>query len=160
MVVTGGLGALGALVASWLSRLGACDLLLLGRSGRASKECNRVVTCAWLVLLSSQDAADMCLCMRYWPLSFQELHGLSAGGDSLVPQLREGVCQVFCVKGDVACAEETACILAGTRSSSETPLHGIMHAGAALESKVISNIRIDGIRTEFSGKKKTCSALI
>ncbi len=81
-----------------------------------------------------------------------EAQVLSAGGDRLAPQLQKSLCPVHCAKGDVACAEETACILSGNSVSSERPLHSIMHAGAVLDSKVITNIRVDGIRTEFSGE--------
>lgn len=34
VLITGGLGALGALAAQWLSNLGCCDPWLLGRTGR------------------------------------------------------------------------------------------------------------------------------
>ena len=37
IVVTGGMGALGTLVAQWLTTLGGCNLWLLGRSGRTSE---------------------------------------------------------------------------------------------------------------------------
>lgn len=39
IVVTGGMGALGTVVAQWLTSLGGCDLWLLGRSGRTSELC-------------------------------------------------------------------------------------------------------------------------
>lgn len=34
VVVTGGMGALGTVVAQWLAGLGGCELWLLGRTGR------------------------------------------------------------------------------------------------------------------------------
>lgn len=89
--------------------------------------------------------------MWCWLLSPQELPSLPAGSDPLAPQLQKNMSQVHCAKGDVSCAEETACILAGTSTSTDRPLHGIMHAGAVLDSKVITNIRVNSIRTEFSG---------
>ena len=76
---------------------------------------------------------------------------LLAGGDPLPTQLYASSCQVFCAKGDVSAAEEAAAVLGAADGASPKPLQGIMHAGAVLDSKVIANITIASIRTEYSG---------
>lgn len=107
VVVTGGLGALGSIVACWLAGWSSCDLWLLGRSGRT-------------------------------------------GGEPLPSQLYASNGSVICTKGDVAAAEEAACVMEAAGVSSQ--LQSIMHAGAALDSQLFVNISAGSLRTEFSGK--------
>ena len=76
---------------------------------------------------------------------------LPADGDPLPPALYRSNCQVYCAKGDVSSAEEAAFVLAAAGAATHQPLHGIMHAGAVLDSKVIANISSASIRTEYSG---------
>jgi hypothetical protein len=109
IIVTGGMGALGALVATWLVGLGASNIWLLGRSGRTS-------------------------------------------GDSLPAPLYQAQGVVVCAKGDVSSAEEAADIVAQAGRGGGDPLRGVMHAGAVLDSKVLSNVTAHSIRTEYSGE--------
>lgn len=110
IVITGGMGALGTLMATWLFNLGGTPTLwLLGRSGRAS-------------------------------------------GDSLPPQLYKTPGQIVCARGDVSSSEEAADIISRSGASAAEPLRSVMHAGAVLDSKVISNVTTHSIRTEYSGK--------
>jgi hypothetical protein len=51
-------------------------------------------------------------------------------------------------RGDVATLEE-ACFATLTSASRASPLTAILHAGAVLDSAVISNISLAGLRTEF-----------
>ncbi|PSC67708.1 non-ribosomal peptide [Micractinium conductrix] len=108
VIITGGLGALGALASAWLCGTSSqSDLWLLGRSGRASGE-----TMA------------------------QPVHSVR---------------QVTCAKADASAAEEAAHVLTSAGSGSQL-LHGILHAGAVLDSKVMTNVNATTIRTEFAGK--------
>lgn len=118
ILVTGGLGALGVLVAAWLARLGFSvgSLWLLGRSGRTS-------------------------------------------GDPLPRSLYEARGQIVCAKGDVSSSEEATDVVRYAGRASEAPLQSIMHAGAVLDSKVISNVSTRSIRTEYSGKVFGADAL-
>ena len=109
MVVTGGMGALGALVATWLAGLGASNVWLLGRSGRTS-------------------------------------------GDPLPALLYRAAGAIVCAKGDVSSAEEAAHIVHAANGGGGDPLRGVMHAGAVLDSKVLSNVTARSIRTEYSGE--------
>jgi acyl carrier protein len=110
VVITGGMGALGTLMATWLCNLGGTPTLwLLGRSGRIS-------------------------------------------GDSLPPQLYKTLGQIVCARGDVSSSEEAADIVFRSSASAAEPLRSVMHAGAVLDSKVISNVTAHSIRTEYSGK--------
>ena len=61
-------------------------------------------------------------------------------------------CRLVCSKGDVACSEETDYVLTSANRSRDKVLHGIMHAGAVLDSKIIANIAIRSIRNEYSGE--------
>ena len=58
-----------------------------------------------------------------------------------------------CSKGDTAAAEEVSAVLAAAGANGAMPLHGVMHAGAVLDSKVIANISAASIRAEFAGKQ-------
>lgn len=109
VVITGGMGALGTLMATWLAPLGAPKLWLLGRSGRTS-------------------------------------------GDPLPRQLYVTAGQIVCARGDVSSSEEAADIITRSGASAANPLRSVMHAGAVLDSKVISNVTSHSIRTEYSGK--------
>lgn len=106
IVVTGGLGALGTVVAVWLATDGGYDLWLLGRSGRS--------------------------------------------GEQLPEEIYSSTAQVHCAKCDVSAVEEASYIVAAASASGKV-LRSIMHAGAVLDSKVISNISAASIRTEYSG---------
>lgn len=106
IVVTGGLGALGTMVAVWLATDGGYDLWLLGRSGRS--------------------------------------------GEQLPEEIYNSTAQVHCAKCDVSAVEEASYIVAASGSTGKV-LRSIMHAGAVLVSKVISNISAGSIRTEYSG---------
>lgn len=59
---------------------------------------------------------------------------------------------VSCAKGDVGTIEEASSSLLVADSMHNNQLHGIMHAGAVLASKVIGNITTGSLRTEYSGK--------
>lgn len=110
VVITGGMGALGTLMATWLCNLGGTPTLwLLGRSGRTS-------------------------------------------GDSLPAQLYKTLGQIVCARGDVSSSEEAAGIVSQSGASAAEPLRSVMHAGAVLDSKIISNVSAHSIRTEYSGK--------
>ena len=109
VVITGGMGALGTLMATWLAALGAPKLWLLGRSGRTS-------------------------------------------GDPLPRQLYVTRGEIVCARGDVSSTEEAADIVTRSAASAANPLRSVMHAGAVLDSKVISNVTSHSIRTEYSGK--------
>ena len=58
--------------------------------------------------------------------------------------------QVTCAKADASAAEEAAHVLTSAGSGSQL-LHGILHAGAVLDSKVMTNVNATTIRTEFAG---------
>lgn len=111
VVITGGMGALGTLMATWLAGLIASSgkLFLLGRSGRTS-------------------------------------------GDALPTPLYSAMGQIVCARGDVSSAEECADVIYQAGGSPANPFRGLMHAGAVLDSKVISNVSARSIRTEYSGK--------
>ena len=83
--------------------------------------------------------------------SFADLAFLSclAGGETLA-QLVHSVRQVTCAKADVSAAEEAAHALTSAGWGSQ-PLHGILHAGGVLDSKVVTNVNATTIRTEFAG---------
>lgn len=60
----------------------------------------------------------------------------------------------ICFLPALAAAEEAAYIVSaagGGGPGAPKPLAGIMHAGAVLDSKVLSNISSASIRTEYSG---------
>ena len=109
IIITGGMGALGTLMATWLAALGAPKLWLLGRSGRVS-------------------------------------------GDPLPKQLYAAAGEIVCARGDVSSSEEAGDIMQQAGASAAEPLRSVMHAGAVLDSKVISNVSAHSIRTEYSGK--------
>lgn len=58
---------------------------------------------------------------------------------------------LHCAKADISATEEAGFVVHRAEIETEQPLRGIMHAGAVLDSKIISNINVAGIRTEFSG---------
>lgn len=61
------------------------------------------------------------------------------------------------MRADVSAAEEAAFT---TSPTSCRLLTGVMHAGAVLDSAVISNINLSGLRTEFGGKVVGAEALL
>jgi hypothetical protein len=61
--------------------------------------------------------------------------------------LRGEAC-ITTTRADVATLEE-ACFATLTSASRASPLTAILHAGAVLDSAVISNISLVGLRTEF-----------
>ena len=59
-------------------------------------------------------------------------------------------------RADVATSEE-ARFATLTSASRASPLTAVMHAGAVLDSAVISNIGLAGLRTEFGCDWTPCS---
>ena len=66
-------------------------------------------------------------------------------------QLYANTCPVVCISGDAAAAADTAALLAALGANGR-PLSGILHAGAVLESRMLQNTALSGLRTEFSGE--------
>lgn len=108
LIVTGGMGALGLLMASWLAATQNVDLLLLGRTGRASSQ--------------------------QFP------------SDSLMRS------NIFGVRADVSSLEEVVDVFRRPNMCNTSPVRGIMHAGAVLDSKILPKVAYSGIRAEHSGK--------
>jgi hypothetical protein len=72
----------------------------------------------------------------------------SADRGVLVCCPRRGEACITTTRADVATLEE-ACFATLTSASRASPLTAILHAGAVLDSAVISNISLAGLRTEF-----------
>lgn len=152
ILVTGGMGALGTVVAQWLAGLGGCELWLLGRTGRTGGwvEVGRLRV-RWS---ASARSCTRHACMQHTLSSPPSLPSpFYAGGDPLPAALHLSGCTVTCSKGDTAAAEEAAAVLAPAGTACTAPLRGIMHAGAVLDSKVIANILAASIRAEFAGRQ-------
>ncbi len=152
IVMTGGMGALGTVVAQWLAGLGGCELWLLGRTGRTGGP-------GWLVVLVYLwiPAASK----HHLALNNRDLSPLiGAGGDPLPAALYLSSCAITCSKGDTAANEEAAAVTEAAATVGALPLRGIMHAGAVLDSKVIANISTTSIRAEFAGRRLRRAAVL
>lgn len=107
LMITGGMGALGILMTTWLAN--SCRLGLIGRTGRTSN-------------------ADL---------------------PSSVLNAEQ---EIICFRGDVSASEEAQNGVRQLRGFLNSPLRGIMHAGAVLNSKILMNVTSDGIRNEYGGE--------
>lgn len=126
-VISGGLGALGALSARWLAGSGLRNLLLLGRSGLAES----LTGAASGTAPSPVDTAGT-------------LFDATAGG--------RWAAAVTLSKCDAASQTDVAAVVCGVAAARGMPMAGILHAGGLLRDATLQNQSLAGLRAVFAPK--------
>eukprot|EP00887_Chlorella_sp_A99_P003362 scaffold26.g3362.t1 len=135
-VVSGGMGALGALSARWLAAAGVKRLLLLGRSGLAEGASPTGAQAGGTSTAVSGTAAS--------------LTETTAGG--------RWAAAVTLSKCDAACAADVAAVLP-LAADAGAPISGILHAGGVLRDATLQNQSLAGLRAVFAPKASGSSNL-
>jgi phthiocerol/phenolphthiocerol synthesis type-I polyketide synthase A len=117
-LITGGMGALGLLMATWLADLGARRLILAGRTPLPSR-------CDW-----NSEANDTDVRHRIAVIRALEMRGVS----------------VEAVAVDVGSREEVQALLARRDGDGAAPIRGVIHAAGVTEGQLLTEISDDRLR--------------
>ncbi len=130
-LITGGLGALGLLMAGWLADLGARRLVLAGRSGLPPRR-------DW-------DAEDIAPAVRQKIVAVRALEN-------------RGV-DVEAVALDVGSPEALSALLAARDEAGKPPIRGVIHAAGVTEGQLLTELEDDRLRTTMWPKISGSRAL-
>ncbi len=130
-LITGGLGALGLLMAGWLADLGARRLVLAGRTGLPPR--------------------------RDWEA--EEANSSLRQKIAAVRALENRGVDVEAVALDVGSAESLSALLAARDEAGKPPIRGVIHAAGVTEGQLLTELEDDRLRTTMWPKISGSRAL-
>jgi len=160
VLITGGLGALGLLLASWLSGLGARRIILAGRSGRAASVGGVGVESAIQAGMGAKEGG----------IGMLQDGGFGSGVVDLMAGGRSTSC-VTVIRCDVSSADDLHSTLRGSflEGSSRfpaggsflggAPLAAVFHAGGVLADATLRNQSPSSARPVLAPKVSACSIM-
>jgi phthiocerol/phenolphthiocerol synthesis type-I polyketide synthase A len=117
-LITGGMGALGLLMAAWLADLGARRLVLAGRTPLPPRR-------DW-----DSDANDTDVRHRIAAIRALEMRGVSVDAVAL----------------DVGSRDAVQALLAGRDGDAEPPIRGVIHAAGVTEGQLLTEVSVSRLR--------------